>query len=77
MMGAMEALDEVKDKMPEDAYLMLCDASKEKYARLTREESNPSSVRGFYNPSFLQQSITSITIPPSVREIGVLSLIHI
>ena len=35
----MDALDEVKDKMPEDAYLMLCDASKEKYARLSREEA--------------------------------------
>ena len=34
MRSAMDALDDVKDKMPEDAYLMLCNASKEKYARL-------------------------------------------
>ena len=38
MRSAMDALDDVKDKMPEDAYLMLCEASKEKYARLTREK---------------------------------------
>ena len=38
MRSAMDALDEVKDKMSEDAYLMLFEAAKEQYARLTREE---------------------------------------
>ena len=34
----MEALDEVKEKIPEDAYLMVWNAFKEKHARLAREE---------------------------------------
>ena len=36
--SAMEELDELKDKMSDDAYLMLCEASKKEYDRLTREE---------------------------------------
>ena len=38
MRSAMEELDELKDKMSDDAYLMLCEAAKKEYDRLTREE---------------------------------------
>ena len=36
--SAMEELDELKDKMSDGTYLTLCEAAKDNYDRLTREE---------------------------------------
>ena len=74
----MEALDEVKEKIPEDAYLMLCDASKEKYTRLEQEESGSGSRfwgedrdgRNIHGENTIYNGIQqSITIPPSITTI--------
>ena len=57
----MEALDEVKDKMPENNYLTLCNALKEQYDGLINGENT------IYNG--IQQSITipsSFTTIPSL-----------